>query len=126
MLVSGLRRAMQGELLRLTLALLAGTAHAAPGSQKGALGSDEGQLAMTQDHALGSVDREGAGPAPTVPGRASGVLPRVVCLRRVQRALQNALQKVLGASGFRRVDAHAQPWRDDLKQGSTRVRMEVE
>lgn len=86
------------------------------------MGSDEGQLAMTQDHALGSVDRQAAGPAPTVPGRASGVLPRVVCLRRVQRALQ----KVLGASGFRRVDAHAQPWRDDLKQGSTRVRMEVE
>ena len=27
---------------------------------------------------------------------------------------------------LRRVDAHAQPWRDDLKQGSTRVRMEVE
>ncbi|WP_333623589.1 hypothetical protein [Stenotrophomonas indicatrix] len=113
---------MQGELLRLALALLAGTAHAAPGSQKGALGSDEGQLAMTQDHALGSVDRQAAGPAPGVSGRASGVLPRVVCLRRVQRALQ----KVLGASGFRRVDAHAQPWRDDLKQGSTRVRMEVE
>jgi hypothetical protein len=88
----------------------------------GPLGSEEGRLAMTQDHALGSEHREGAGPAPKVSGRTSGVLPRVVCLRRVQRALQ----KVLGASGFRRVDAHAQPWLDDLKQGSTRVRMEVE
>lgn len=122
MLVSGLRRAMQGELLRLALALLAGAAHAAPGSQKGALGSDEGQLAMTQDHALGSVDRQAAGPAPGVSGRASAGLSRVVCLRRVQRALQG----LLGAAGFRRVDAHAQPWPDDLKQGSTRVRMEVE
>ena len=88
----------------------------------GALGSGEGRLAMTQDQALGSVDRAVAGPAPPAFGRASGVLPRVVCYRRVQ----SAFEKVLGASGFRRVDAHAQPWRDDLKQGSTRVRMEVE
>lgn len=43
MLVSGLRRAMQGELLSLVLALLAGTVHAAPGRQRGrwaAMGGD--------------------------------------------------------------------------------------
>jgi hypothetical protein len=77
---------------------------------------------MTQDHALGRVDRGSAGQVLAVSGHASGVPSRVVCLRRVQ----SALQKVLGASGFRRVVAHAQPWLDELKQGSTRVRMEVE
>jgi hypothetical protein len=86
------------------------------------LGSEEGQLAMTQDHALGRVGRQVAGPVPTVSSRASGVQPRVVCRQRVQ----SALQRVLGASGFRRVVAHAQPWLDELKQRSTRVRMEVE
>jgi hypothetical protein len=86
------------------------------------LGSEEGQLAMTQDHAPGRVRRQVAGPAPTVSGRASGVQPRVVC----RRPVQSVLQRVLGASGFRRVVAHAQPWLDELKQRSTRVRMEVE
>lgn len=77
---------------------------------------------MMQDHALGRVDRAVARPAPPAFDRASGVLPSVVCYRRVQ----SAFERVLGASGFRRVDAHAQPWLDGLKQGSTRVRMEVE
>lgn len=86
------------------------------------MGSDEGQRAMTQDHALGRVGRQGVGTASGVSGRASAVLSRVACLRRVQRALQRLLE----VAGFRRVDAQAQPWRDELKQGSTRVRMEVE
>jgi hypothetical protein len=86
------------------------------------LGSEEGRFAMTQDHALGRVDRGSAGQVLAVSGHASGVPSRVVCLRRVQ----SALQRVLRASGFRRVVAHAQPWLDELKQGSTRVRMEVE
>ena len=84
--------------------------------------SDEGQLAMTQDHALGSVERQGAGPTLGVSGRASAELSHGVCLRPVQ----SALQRLLGAAGFRRVAAHAQPWPNELKQGSTRVRMEVE
>ena len=86
------------------------------------MGIDKGQLAMTQDHALGIVCWRGAGPAPEVSGRASAGLSRAVCLRCVQRALQRLLE----VAGFRRVDAHAQPWRDELNQGSTRVRMEVE
>lgn len=73
---------------------------------------------MTQDHVLGWVDRQAAGPAP----RMSGLLPRVARRWRVH----SALKKVLGASGLRRVDARARPWLDELEQGSTRVRMEVE
>ncbi|MEG0195197.1 MAG: hypothetical protein RR831_09740 [Stenotrophomonas sp.] len=52
----------------------------------------------------------------------SGLLPRVARRWRVH----SALKKVLGASGLRRVDARARPWLDELEQGSTRVRMEVE
>ncbi|QKW56188.1 hypothetical protein [Stenotrophomonas sp. NA06056] len=77
---------------------------------------------MTQDHVLGWVDRQAAGPAPRMSGRASGLLPRVARRWRVH----SALKKVLGASGLRRVDARARPWLDELEQGSTRVRMEVE
>ncbi|MCR8715832.1 hypothetical protein [Stenotrophomonas indicatrix] len=86
------------------------------------MGSDEGQLAMTQDHALGSVDRQRARLASGMSGRASTVLSHVAWLRPVQSASQWSL----GTAGSRRVDARAQPWRDELKQGSTRVRMEVE
>lgn len=39
---------------------------------------------------------------------------------------QVALQRFFGTSGFHRVDAHAQQRLDELKQGLTRVRMEVE
>lgn len=39
---------------------------------------------------------------------------------------QGALQQFFGTSGFHRVDAHAQQRLDELKQGLTRVRMEVE
>lgn len=41
-------------------------------------------------------------------------------------AAQGALQRFFGTSGFHRVDAHAQQRLDELKQGLTRVRMEVE
>ena len=39
---------------------------------------------------------------------------------------QGALHRFFGTSGFHRVDAHAQQRLDELKQGLTRVRMEVE
>ncbi len=39
---------------------------------------------------------------------------------------RGALHRFFGTSGFHRVDAHAQQRLDELKQGLTRVRMEVE
>ncbi|MCY1462805.1 ABC transporter, phosphonate, periplasmic substrate-binding protein [compost metagenome] len=39
---------------------------------------------------------------------------------------QDALEKFFGTSGFHRVDAQMQHRLDELKQGLTRVRMEVE